>query len=116
MDQAEKIRPSIKNQAVNLQTNKTKVRQRNIILLVVLLLMLSGKIFAQQKKGNDLSAQRAITTSLPLRIIFIQPDHYSKQLGFICKKEWMMEKKTTLPLRLRLGSLDYVNKMEGKKY
>jgi hypothetical protein len=44
----------------------------------------------------------------------IQPDYASKNQGFICRQEWLFEKKTGLPLRVRLGSLDYVNKLEGK--
>ena len=149
-----KIR-SNKNQAVNLQTNKVKMRQRTRFFLVVLLLMFAGNIFSQVNSvikhysyvkdiktftvydsvllpnfatakfkriiivpenrfdfdcwGNPLTTKPSFNLLTP-----IAKDFSTTQLGAVCKKEFEFEKKTSIPLRLRIGSLDYTNYMERK--
>ena len=149
-----KIR-SNKNQAVNLQTNKVKMRQRTRFFLVVLLLMFAGNIFSQiNSNSNTYLETHGIKTfticdsllpphlcSAKFKKIIVVPgeislsycwgpqiaykpafnllapiakDFSTAQLGIVCKKEFEFEKKTSIPLRLRMGSLDYTNYMERK--
>jgi hypothetical protein len=39
---------------------------------------------------------------------------YRQPLSFFCRKEWQFEKATSIPLRLRLGSVDYTDYLEQK--
>ena len=42
----------------------------------------------------------------------IPPSLYTQHFGFFCRKELQLEKAIKLPVRFRLGSLDYVNSLE----
>jgi len=43
----------------------------------------------------------------------IAPNYYTTQTGFFCNQERALEKKTKIPLRVRLGSLIYTEQLEG---
>ena len=84
-----------------------------ICLFVNLFLIVAGPVSAQQlipKSKN--SATDSIKYFSP-RII--PANIYSKNLAFFCKAELQLEKQTKIPFRFRLGSMDYVDALEGKK-
>jgi len=73
-------------------------------------LMPSGNYF----KNNLLDTSSA-RNKINRKSIFVIPvDYYATTVGFFCKKELEMDKAIRLPLRFRLGSVAYTDKMEGK--
>jgi hypothetical protein len=85
-----------------------------ICLFVNLLLISAATSFAQTGTPVFSNKQTNIDSlkNIPLRLL--PQDYYSNNLGFFCKKELQIEKLTRIPFRVRLGSLDYVNTLEGK--
>ena len=111
------------------------MRQRHFKFLVVLILFFNNRIVGQElfphfskiipigvrllPGKHELPVSTGLNKSEMFRQIItplatLPGCFYSNSTGFICKKEWQFEKKTGLPLRVRLGSLEYVNYLEQK--
>ncbi|MBS1746318.1 MAG: hypothetical protein JST21_09140 [Bacteroidetes bacterium] len=81
---------------------------------------------AQQKK-DTISSKSVRFFQPPIHYFFIQPttqstfqithlpgDFYAKQLPFFCDKELKIQKAVGFPVKFRIGSVEYCDKLEGK--
>lgn len=65
------------------------------------------------KKTGQVNVNGAIKLN-PVSCSVIGADFYTRNFGFFCKKELQFEKATKIPIRVRLGSLQYNDYLEGK--
>lgn len=65
-------------------------------------------------KQRQVAVEKPAVYINPFSLQIIAADFYTCNFGFFCKKELQFEKATKIPLRFRLGSLQYNNYLEGK--
>jgi hypothetical protein len=67
------------------------------------------------KNNHSINTNPFIYFSKENKLSCILPENYQyTRLGFFCKYEWKLEKYSSLPIKFRLGSIDYCNWLEGK--
>ena len=87
------------------------------IIVFILLFSVLDKAAARQPADSTVLIKKLNTTpALPFRLSvpLLPADYYAKNLSFFCARELKFEKATKIPLRFRLGSVAYCDRMEGK--
>jgi len=74
-----------------------------------LLMIVAIPAHAQQWK-DSLPSRMSVSKTLPV----VPPNYYAQHLGFFCKQELQLQKRTNVNVFFRLGSKDYVDYLERK--
>jgi len=71
-------------------------------------------ISTAKSSGQTFRLQDSIRFRLPVTVYPVKSNYYCNNLGFFCRQELKMDKLTVMPIRFRLGSMNYVNYLEQK--
>ncbi len=90
---------------------------KRVCFVVILLLAFSASVNAQKQKDSVKKAFVFLPIYSFSKTIKPLPDNcYYSSLGFFCKAELQLEKTTKIPVKIRLGSMDECDMIEGKKF
>lgn len=83
------------------------------LVIMIILTVASQQLAAQMVLPNapkklPLDSLR----NLPLRVL--ASNYYSSNLPFFCKQELQIQKLTKVPIKFRIGSVEEVDRLEGK--
>jgi len=92
-------------------------------ILFFCMIFVANAVFAQQKYikanaikhfGKSYSYSPVPTGLINLNKIIVPANFYVENLGFFCKQELKFQAATQLPIKFRVGSVQYTDWMEGK--
>ncbi len=82
-------------------------------LIVLMVIVVSQKLAAQSILANtEKKLPLDSLKNLPLRVF--ASNYYSSNLPFFCKKELQIQKLVKVPVKFRIGSVEEVDRLEGK--
>jgi hypothetical protein len=99
-----------------LQTKKIFELKPNCLIAILCICCFSAAKAQLSADSLQYLPKRVLYSKVTLIKNTVPPSFYSDKLGFFCKEELKLEKKIKIPFRFRLGSLNYVNQLEGKRY
>jgi len=81
---------------------------------MIFVFLIAGMIISS-KAASQLSFKRSSdTVEKKISLRPLPQNFYNHSLGYFCKKEIQLQKLTSLPIFIRLGSKDYVDYLEKK--
>jgi hypothetical protein len=83
-------------------------------VIIVLIMMVIGQKLAAQMTLPNAPKKLPIDSlkNLPLRVL--ASNYYSNNLPFFCRQELQIQKLVKVPVKFRIGSVEEVDKLEGK--
>ena len=99
--------------AVNLQQIRQPILKANCLFLLIFFIVPMSHAQTWTPASEWKVTAKDSLAAIPIRLV--PENNYSKGLTFFCRNEWLLEKKTGVPFRFRLGSVDQVNWLEGKQ-
>ncbi|MEO8116823.1 MAG: hypothetical protein ABI653_04185 [Bacteroidota bacterium] len=79
-------------------------------------LFLIANISGSSQTIRDTASPKIIyfNTAPAFPLVKVPGNFYAENMGFFCKKELAIQKLTTIPIKFRLGSVQYCDALEGK--
>lgn len=88
---------------------------KKICFFIKLFLIISISTAAQLHNDSASMVKKMLPDSIKyFPLCVVPPNYYASNLGFFCKKELQMQKSVKMPVKFRLGTVEYCDKIEGK--
>ncbi len=87
---------------------------KNVYIILIFFCGFNNSATSQFNEKRNSQFAKKDSSSLFSKPFSISSNYQSLGWGFFCKKEWQLEKAIKIPIKFRLGTFEYSNKLEGK--